>query len=244
MPRQPRFILPGYPQHAIIRGNDRTPIFRAYSDYQFFLHCLEEACDKHECELHAYVLMTNHVHLLTTPQTKEGLGKAMQMIGRYYVQYFNRKYERTGTLWEGRYKASLIDSDLYLLTCYRYVELNPVRANMVSRPEDHHWSSYGHNAMGKNNQLIIPHARYEALGGNDASRQSAYRALFVQEIPEDLLQDIRESTNKAWLMGTRADSNNKVDLQLNRRCAPLPRGGDHRSREYRKLDENNRNNRV
>ena len=239
MPRQPRFILPGYPQHAIIRGNNRTPIFHAHGDYLFFLHCLKEACSKHECELHSYVLMTNHVHLLITPLKAESLGKAMQMIGRCYVHYFNRKYERSGTLWEGRYKATLIDSDIYLLTCYRYIELNPVRANMASRPEDYHWSSYGYNAMGKFDSLIVPHTRYQALGSSDASRQSAYRALFAHDIPEDILNDIRESTNKAWLMGCN-HVNGGVGDRLNRRGAPLPRGGDHRSPKYRKPGKNNR----
>ena len=116
----------------IVRGNNRSEIFCADADYQFYLEKLQQACDKHECNIHAYVLMTNHVHLLITPQTEEGLGKVMQMLGRYYVQYYNYTYQRTGTLWEGRYKATLIDSEAYLLTCMRYIELNPVRARMVA----------------------------------------------------------------------------------------------------------------
>jgi len=135
MPRQPRFTIPGQPQHVIIRGNNRDPIFYADEDYGFYLEKLRKACEKHHCDVHAYVLMTNHVHLLITPHTENSLGKAIQMLGRYYVQYFNYSYKRTGTLWEGRYKATLIDSEAYLLTCYRYIELNPVRAEgMAEHP--------------------------------------------------------------------------------------------------------------
>ena len=137
MPRQPRFTIPGQPQHVIIRGNNRDPIFYADEDYGFYLEKLRQACEKHQCDVHAYVLMTNHVHLLITPHTENSLGKAIQMLGRYYVQYFNYSYKRTGTLWEGRYKATLIDSEAYLLTCYRYIELNPVRAEgMAEHPSN------------------------------------------------------------------------------------------------------------
>ncbi len=140
MARLPRFVIPGQPQHVIQRGNNRQAIFRAEADYQFFLEKLSEAADKHQCDIHAYILMTNHVHLLVTPQTENGIGKMMQMLGRYYVHYFNNRYKRTGTLWEGRYKATLIDSEQYLLTCMRYIELNPVRAqNMAEHPADYPW---------------------------------------------------------------------------------------------------------
>ena len=128
MARLPRFVIPDQPQHVIVRGNNRTEIFCAEADYKFYLEKLQLACDKHGCKLHAYVLMTNHLHLLITPQEEQGIGKAMQMLGRYYVQYYNYTYQRTGTLWEGRYKATLIDTETYLLTCMRYIELNPVRA--------------------------------------------------------------------------------------------------------------------
>ena len=131
MARLPRFVLVGHPQHIIIRGNNREPVFIADEDYQLFLEKLSAAAKKHECDIHAYVLMTNHIHLLVTPNKENGISKMMQMLGRYYVQYFNYTYKRSGTLWEGRYKASLIDSEAYALLCYRYIELNPVRANMV-----------------------------------------------------------------------------------------------------------------
>ena len=134
MARLPRFVMPGQPQHVIVRGNNRTEIFCADTDYQFYLEKLQLACEEHACQIHAYVLMTNHVHLLITPQEEQSIGKAMQMLGRYYVQYYNYTYRRTGTLWEGRYKATLIDFETYLLTCMRYIELNPVRAGMVATP--------------------------------------------------------------------------------------------------------------
>ena len=146
MARLPRYVIPDQPQHVIVRDNNRTEIFCADADYRFYLEKLQLACDKYACELHAYVLMTNHVHLLMTPQEEQSIGKVMQMLGRYYVQYYNYSYQRTGTLWEGRYKATLIDSEDYsedyLLTCMRYIELNPVRAGMVTHPADYPWSSY------------------------------------------------------------------------------------------------------
>lgn len=157
MARLPRFVIPGHPQHVIVRGNNREPIFYTEADYQFYLEKLKQACDKHSCDVHAYVLMTNHVHLLITPHKENGISKTMQMLGRYYVQYFNYSYERTGTLWEGRYKASLIDSDNYALICYRYIELNPVRADMVDHPSEYPWSSYSHNALGEKNERVMHH---------------------------------------------------------------------------------------
>lgn len=144
MARLPRYVIPGQPQHVMLRGNNRSEIFVTEADYQFFLEKLRLAITKHSCDVHAYVLMTNHLHLLITPNEEQGVSKAMQMLGRYYVQYFNYCYRRTGTLWEGRYKATLIDSEAYLLTCMRYIELNPVRAGMVDHPSQYPWSSYHH----------------------------------------------------------------------------------------------------
>ena len=157
MARLSRFVLPGQPQHVIQRGNNRQDIFRSNDDYQFYLEKLTDAANKHQCDIHAYVLMTNHVHLLVTPHTEDGMGKMMQMLGRYYVQYFNTRYQRTGTLWEGRYKATLIDTEQYLLTCMRYIELNPVRVkNRVRHPSEYPWSSYQYNAHGQLNELVTP----------------------------------------------------------------------------------------
>jgi putative transposase len=164
---------------------------------------LQQSREKHRCLLHAYVLMTNHVHLLLTPETKGSISKMIPMLGRYYVQYFNDIYERTGTLWEGRYKSTLIDSENYLLTGYRYIELNPVRAiDMAGHPAEYPWSSYGFNALGKEALLITPHEEYLRLGKTATDRQKAYRALFKLRIPDRTLENIRESTNKAWVLGS------------------------------------------
>ena len=240
MARLPRFVLPGHPQHVIVRGNNREPVFYTDDDYRFYLEKLKQACDKHQCYVHAYVLMTNHVHLLITPHTENGLSKAIQMLGRYYVQYFNHTYQRTGTLWEGRYKATLIDSETYALSCYRYIELNPVRArDMVEHPSDYPWSSYRHNAMGKYDELVVHHELYEALGRNGEERRKAYRALFKTRIPKKTFDEIREATNKAWVLGSE-HFKDRIDAQLNRPASPRPRGGDRKSDEFRKRTNINR----
>ncbi len=214
-------LCPGQPQHVIQRGNNRDVIFVGDGDYRFYLEKLGDACQRHDCDLHAYVLMTNHVHLLITPHTEQGLGKVLQSVGRYYVQYFNYTYDRTGTLWEGRYKATLLDSEAYLLTCYRYIELNPVRAGMVDHPADYPWSSYRYNALGEPDDRVTPHSLYRRLGRSAADRHSAYRQLFKHRIAERTLEDIREATNKAWVLGNdrfRA----KIERLADRQAAPKP----------------------
>ena len=160
MPRRPRLELAGVPLHIIQRGNNRSACFFADDDYRFYLEHLGQACIHQGIELHAYVLMTNHVHLLMTPEDQEGISRVMQSIGRRYVQYINKAYQRCGTLWESRHKASLVDAERYLLCCYRYIELNPVAANMVEHPGDYPWSSYCHNAFGHKNQIITQHDLY------------------------------------------------------------------------------------
>ncbi len=197
MARLPRFVIPGHPQHVIVRGNNRQEIFCAEADYRFYLEKLKAACDKHQCDIHAYVLMTNHVHLLITPHKEDGIGKAMQMIGRYYVQYYNFCYRRTGTLWEGRYKATLIDTEAYLLSCMRYIEMNPARANRVDHPSEYQWSGYGFNALGSSDDLVVAHSEYLRLGRSAEQRQSAYRQLFRSRLSESTVSAIRDATNKA-----------------------------------------------
>ena len=239
MARQPRFALPWHPQHVIQRGNNRDRIFADDRDYLVYLETLEEACVEHDCLVHAYVLMSNHVHILITPGTEIGISKAMQSLGRRYVQYFNRRYRRTGTLWEGRYKATLLDTDRYLLTCYRYIELNPVRAGMVETPADYRWSSYRYNALGFNDPLIAPHELYLKLGDTGQIRQEAYRKLFVNGIDQSDLSNIREATNKAWVLG-----NNRfkahVQRLLERQAGPRLRGGDRKSEAFRAARKINR----
>ncbi|MEM7206774.1 MAG: transposase [Pseudomonadota bacterium] len=239
MARLPRFILPGQPQHVIVRGNNREPILCDQHDYLIYLEKLIDACTHHECDVHAYVLMTNHVHLLMTPHTEHGIGKTMQSVGRCYVQYFNYHYHRTGTLWEGRYKATLIDSEQYLLSCYRYIELNPVRANMVNHPSEYRWSSYGGNALGLADSLVIPHREYKRLGSTAEERQAAYRRLFKSRVPEKTLSDIRECTNKSWVLGNDRFKT-KIEDQIERRVSPRQRGGDRKSKGYRLGREINR----
>ena len=178
MPRKPRMYLPDMPCHIIQRGNNRDATFFADEDYQFYLECLYDASIRYGVSVHAYVLMTNHVHLLLTPKAKDSISLMMQSIGRRYVQYINKEYQRTGTLWESRHKASLVDADNYLLTCSRYIELNPVTANMVNHPSKYRWSSYMCNAYGESNRLISSHVVYESLGSNDVHRQESYRDLY------------------------------------------------------------------
>ena len=223
MARLPRYNLPGQPQHVILRGNNRSIIFVADEDYHFFIECLKSAAAQHGCAIHAYVLMTNHVHLLMTPEREDSIGKALQSIGRRYVQYFNYTQKRTGTLWEGRYKATLIDSVRYLLTCYRYIELNPVRANMVAHPREYPWSSYPCHAEGSFDKLITDHELYVNLGEEKEERQAAYRALFKTHVSEATLVAIRDSTNKGWALGNDRFME-EVASAVSRRAAPLPKG--------------------
>lgn len=233
MARLPRFFSPGQPQHVIVRGNNRQEIFCAEADYLFYLEKLQAACAQYGCDVHAYVLMTNHVHLLVTAHAADGLSRAVQMLGRYYVQYYNYCYQRTGTLWEGRYKATLIDSATYLLTCMRYIELNPVRANMVLHPSEYRWSSYSANAVGSANPLVAPHAEYRALGRTDDERQSAYRQLFRHHLGDSTLEEIRNATNKAWVLGDHRFKQ-RIQKQLERRVEPSARGGDRKSEQYQR----------
>jgi len=239
MARQRRFVLPGQPQHVIQRGNNRDAIFVAKTDYRLYLEKLEEACERFSCQVHAYVLMTNHVHLLMTPQTETGIGQVMQSLGRYYVQYFNFTYRRTGTLWEGRYRATLIDAESYLLTCYRYIELNPVRAGMVTHPADYPWSSYGRNALGQADSLLSSHPLYRQLGCSGEDRRKAYQSLFRQALGEDVLANIRASTNKAWVLGNERFKM-QVETLLQRQVTPKLRGGDRKSKKYHDRKKINR----
>lgn len=232
MARLPRFVLPGQPQHVIQRGNNRQAIFHRANDYRFYLEKLKAGAEKHQVDIHAYVLMSNHVHLLLTPSTEPGIGKLMQYMGRHYVQHFNHRYERTGTLWEGRYKSSLIDAERYLMACYRYIELNPVRAGMVAEPGAYTWSSYRVNALGYPSEIIAPHSVYRRLGRNPTLRQAAYREMFAAALGEKSINAIREATNKSWVLGS-DEFKDKLASKLNRPVKPKARGGDRRSEAFR-----------
>lgn len=229
MPRQQRYRLPGVPQHVIQRGNNRQVTFFDKSDYRKYLECLRESAEKQGCAIHAYVLMTNHVHLLMTPDEVDGISRVMQSVGRKYVQYVNATYQRTGTLWEGRYKASPIDSERYLLTCYRYIELNPVRAGLVESPADYAWSSYRHNAFGEEDGVLTAHERYQALGRNQSERQHAYRELFRHTMDNELLHEIRETANQCRVLGNDR-FRDQIEAALSIKAAPRRRGRPKKER--------------
>ncbi len=219
MPRRPRIILPNVPQHLIQRGNNRQACFYADEDYLSYLEWLKEYSDKSGCKIHAYVLMTNHVHLLVSSDNVEAIGAMMKALGQRYVQYINRSYGRSGTLWEGRYRSCPTQAENYLLACQRYIELNPVRANIVSHPADYRWSSYGANAQGEASAVIQPHALYGALGGDAVSRQAAYRELFRYALDIGLIDEIRRATNSNYALGNAAFAL-QVSEALGRRVTP------------------------
>ena len=202
MPRRTRTWLNDVPLHVIQRGNNRAPCFFAEEDYHCYLHWLRVYLEKYQCALHAYVLMTNHVHLLVTPGKEGSASRLMQSLGRRYVQYINRQYKRSGTLWEGRFKASLVQAEAYLLTCSRYIELNPVRAQMVRPPQDYRWSSYRRHAPNEGGEWLTDHPVYSGLGATVATRIEAYQALFRTELDAEDLKTIRAATNRSGAMGS------------------------------------------
>lgn len=194
MPRRARMYVAGMPYHVVQRGNNREACFFDVQDYQFYLQLLEELLPRYGVELHAYVLMTNHVHLLMTPEDSESISRLTRVLGSRFAHYVNKQYGRTGTLWEGRHKSSLVDADGYLLKCYRYIEMNPVRAGLVGTPDEYKWSSYCHNAWGENNSIVTSHERYAALAEEKEARLSAYRALFAEILPDTDVLAIRRAT--------------------------------------------------
>ena len=201
MPRRPRVHLDGIPLHIVQRGHNREPCFFAEEDYSGYLHWLGEALGENECALHAYVLMTNHVHLLLTPKKARAVPKLIISLGRRYVQYINRTYRRTGTLWDSRYKSSLVQAETYLLACQRYIELNPVRAAMVEDPAHYRWTSYRANGLGQPDTRLTPHPLYQALGRDDSERQAAYRALFRPQLDKTAIDNIRLALNQSQPLG-------------------------------------------
>jgi putative transposase len=223
MARLARYDIPDQPQHVIQRGNNRGVTFVVETDYAFYLDCLEDAAKRMGCGIHAYSLMTNHVHLLATQHELGGLSRMMQSVGRRYVRYFNLIQRRTGTLWEGRYKATLIDGPQYLLACMRYIEMNPVRAAMVAVPTDYPWSSHRVHAEGAPSSLVTPHPIYLELAAATEQRQAAYRALFLEAQDESEVSTIRDATNKAWVLGCDRFKDEIARL-TERRVEPAPRG--------------------
>ena len=233
MPRRPRYFLPDQPLHVIQRGNNRQATFFHDEDYELYLGWLKQAADENGCAVHAYVLMTNHVHLLVTPETGDSLPATMQSLGRRYVRYVNAAYGRTGTLWEGRYRACPIDSDNYFFSTCAYIELNPVRARMVKHPRAYRWSSYRAHAEGRSDPLLVDHEVFARLGRTRETRRVAWRELFKQPLEKDFIEALRAATNGGWAMGN-DKFKREIAKALKRRVAPLPRGRPPKQRRDRR----------
>ena len=219
MPRRARVAIARVPWHIIQRGNNRSACFFSQNDYCLYLHLLKEQSSKHGCAIHAYCLMTNHVHLLLTPEEASGPSLMMKHLGQCFTQYVNRTYQRSGTLWEGRFKSCLAQNENYALYCCRYIELNPVRAKMVHCPGDYAWSSFRHNAVGIENDIVTSHPSYMSLGNNARERRHVYRSLVEAGLSEDLVVSIRSATNGNFALGDERFSQ-EIERTLNRRVRP------------------------
>lgn len=230
MPRKPRFYLPGVPVHIVQRGHSREPVFFELSDYAAYLEWLGEGAEKYHCAIHAYVLMTNHVHILATPEDTDSVGRMMQAVGRKYVPYINYSHGTSGSIWEGRYKASIVQEDTYLLSCMRYIELNPVRANMVNAPGEYRWSSYAANGLGEVNKLVTPHLLYNSLGQDEDGRRNAYRGLFEVYVDKEELNNIRQSLQTGTPLGNdyfkqKVEEKLQCKIGLSMRGRPIQKQG-------------------
>ena len=201
MARLPRLTVAAYPHHIILRGNNRQNIFRDNDDHQRMLRALRDFSLEHKVALHAYVLMSNHLHLLLTPETNEGVPRMMQALGRSYVRYFNDRHGRTGTLWEGRYRSSLIEAERYLLACMAYIDLNPVRAGMVAAPGDYPWSSYAHYVGLRSDPLITPHPLFWELGNTPFAREAAYADLVKAGQSLEQREELTRAVQSGWALG-------------------------------------------
>lgn len=223
MPRKKRFYVPDIPVHVVQRGNNRDPVFFNTGDYQHYLTWLKEASLRYHCAIHSYVLMTNHIHLLVSPSSKDSISYMMQYLGRHYVPYINSHYRQSGTLWEGRYKGNLVQDDTYLLTCMRYIELNPVRACLVPNASDYLWSSFAVNRGEKNDDIITPHQTYLALGANQGSRQLAYKALFDTAMESNAVKEIRAALQTGTPLGN-SSFREKIEQTLEVKVGQFKRG--------------------
>jgi putative transposase len=223
MARKPRLFVADIPYHVVQRGNNKSPVFFTDQDYLFFLDVLQEAKVKHPCSIYSYCLMTNHFHLLLEPKDKDNISLLIKLLGAKYVHYINKVYTRTGTLWEGRFKCSLIDKESYFLSCLRYIETNPVRAGIVNAPELYCWSSYRFRAFGEKNPILDFDPWYNSLGNDDEERQFIYRQFFQNLMPEPAIKVIREMTNKGGIIGT-DDFRTQIEEITQRRIVIRPPG--------------------
>ena len=225
MARLPRLTVPGFPHHVIQRGNNRQAIFVTPRDYQVLLDLLTDNAKKFDVAIHAYVLMPNHFHLLATPKTAESLPQMMQAVGRSYVRYFNDSQKRSGTLWEGRYKSTLIQPDRHLLACMVYIDLNPVRGGLVAQAADHPWSSYGHYTGARVDKFITPHPLVWELGNTPFAREAAYAELVVLGVPAQQQLDLTQSALSGWALGADefvADLQTRTDRRVTKGSAGRP----------------------
>ncbi|QJD90459.1 transposase [Duganella dendranthematis] len=223
MARLPRLIVPNQPHHVIQTGLNNQDVFLDAEDYQTFLGWLRTAAKTYRVAIHAYCLMPNHLHLLLTPSDDNGLGQMMQWVGRYYVPYFNQKYVRSGTLWNGRYKTSLIDADAYFMLCSRYIEFNPVRNGLVARAEDYPWSSYCHHAGIRPDGLVTDHAKVWELGNTPFQREAAYSALSEPALSADEITLISNALLKGWPLGSQ-QFQTALQKKMKRQVLPAKRG--------------------
>jgi putative transposase len=230
MARLPRLVVADQPHHVIQHGIDRQAIFRDTRDFLVFLACLQDATRRFNVALHAYVLMSNHVHLLASPSDQTGLARMMQWVGRQYVPYFNHKYGRVGTLWQGRFKATVIDAERYFMICSRYIEMNPVRAGLVAAPADYPWSSYAHHAGIKPDGLVSDHSLYWSLGNTPFEREAAYKYLTEQGLTSNDVSALTEATLKGWALGS-DQFRRGLEIEFERRVSPARRGRPFKSRE-------------
>jgi len=229
MARLPRLTLPGHLHHVILRGNNRQPIFHGAEDFEALLTLLKEGAANETVAVHAYVLMDNHFHLLVTPTTQDGLPRMMQAVGRRYVQYFNRRHARTGTLWEGRYRSTVLQPERYLLACMVYLDLNPMRAGLMQQPADYVWSSHAHWLGLRNDRWLTPHALYWALGNTPFAREAAYAQLLDRGASEEVQEVVLQAALKGWVLGGESfvqGLQQQTERRLTRQKAGRPVRGD------------------
>jgi len=223
MPRLPRISVPNVTFHVVQRGNDRGRTFFDERDFRTYVLLLSRISRRYQTSVHAYVLMTNHVHLLMTSQRQDGISLTMQQLGSSFVRHINERYSRTGTLWEGRFRSSPVDSDYYCLACYRYIELNPVRAGIVAAPDDYRWSSYRENVGLRALSVVTPHASYLRIASEDERRREQYRQIVNERLPESTLATLRDSTVKGLPIGDERFLG-MLERKTGRTIIPGPRG--------------------